>query len=155
MARNPYAILAQKAAARLTLLKDGRPVLVARAWTGREPGPKKAEGDLCTPEGLFRVCWKNPDSDYHLSLALDYPRPEDAEAALAEGLIDAETRARIAAAARAGDIPPWDTPLGGEIFIHGEGTDRPWTLGCIKVADPVIERLFELVPVGTPVDIRP
>jgi len=30
-----------------------------------------------------------------------------------------------------------------------------WTLGCVAVTDPEIDEIWNLVPVGTPVEIRP
>ena len=30
-----------------------------------------------------------------------------------------------------------------------------WTLGCVAVTNPEIEEIWNLVPVGTPVEIRP
>jgi murein L,D-transpeptidase YafK len=30
-----------------------------------------------------------------------------------------------------------------------------WTLGCVALTDPEIDEIWKLVPVGTPVDIRP
>ena len=151
---NAYAIRIDKSAGELTLLEGGRVVMRVPACTGRNPGPKLSEGDLRTPEGNYRICFKNPDSDYHLSLAIDYPGARDAEAAFTRGQIARATLDRILAAHASGEIPPWDTPLGGEIFIHGQGADRDWTLGCVKVSNADIEKLFERVPLGTPVVIR-
>jgi murein L,D-transpeptidase YafK len=150
----PYSILVEKSQGRLTLYKDGQQVLMVPCFTGKNPGSKQAEGDLRTPEGVYRVCDRNDHSDFHLSLGLDYPGIKDAEAAFAEGRIDSATRDAILAAHTAGQTPPWNTPLGGEIYIHGEGTERNWTLGCVKVRNADIERLFAVVPLGTPVDIR-
>jgi murein L,D-transpeptidase YafK len=151
----PYSIIVEKSPGMLTLYKDGERVMSVPCFTGKFQGPKKAEGDLRTPEGVYRVCDRNEKSDFHLSLGLDYPGIKDAEAAFAEGRIDAVTRDAILAAHASGQIPPWNTPLGGEIYIHGEGTERDWTLGCVKVSNADIERLFAVVPLGTPVDIRP
>jgi len=47
------------------------------------------------------------------------------------------------------------TLLDGEIFIHGGGTSRDWTRGCVAVADADIEDLFAAAPAGTPVTITP
>jgi len=47
---------------------------------------------------------------------------------------------------------------GGPIAIHG--TNEPWSIGhaasngCIRVQNPVLERLFRSTPAGTPVLIR-
>jgi len=30
-----------------------------------------------------------------------------------------------------------------------------WTLGCVAVTDDEIDEIWKLVPVGTPVEIRP
>ena len=51
--------------------------------------------------------------------------------------------------------PPWKTALGGEIMIHGGGTDSDWTEGCIAVSDLEAEELFRALPLGTPVEIAP
>ena len=52
-------------------------------------------------------------------------------------------------------MPPQRTRLGGEIYIHGGGTDGDWTRGCIAMADRDIEEIFEAIAVGTPVRIEP
>jgi murein L,D-transpeptidase YafK len=59
----------------------------------------------------------------------------------------------------------WELPRGGDIEIHGLNTTYSWvgglqrqvdwTDGCIAVTNPEIEAIFSLVPVGTPVEIRP
>jgi lipoprotein-anchoring transpeptidase ErfK/SrfK len=52
-------------------------------------------------------------------------------------------------------VPPWDTRLGGEIFIHGHGASRDWTRGCIALDNEDMRELYGLVDVGTPVTILP
>ena len=98
------------------------------------------EGDGRTPEGVFRVDRRNDRSRFHLSLGLDYPRPQD--------------RAR----ARAQGVDP-----GGDIFIHGqpdgiEGRTRllhDWTDGCIAVTNANMDEIWRVVPLGTEVEIVP
>ena len=53
------------------------------------------------------------------------------------------------------EIPPWDTPLGGEIFIHGGGSGSDWTWGCVALDDDDVRELYRAVRVGTPVTIEP
>lgn len=118
-------------------------------------GTKEREGDRRTPEGVYRVCFKNPKSRFHLSLGLDYPNAEDARRALHEGRIAHDDYVAILEAAREGKIPPWKTPLGGEIFIHGEMREGDTTAGCIAVANEVIEDLYRRVSLGTEVEILP
>ena len=51
--------------------------------------------------------------------------------------------------------PPWDTSLGGEIFIHGGGTASDWTWGCVALENDAVRELFDAVPPGTVVSIKP
>ena len=40
-------------------------------------GHKQFEGDGKTPEGQYFISYKNPDSQYHLSLGISYPNEAD------------------------------------------------------------------------------
>lgn len=100
-------------------------------------GHKQFEGDGHTPEGAYVIDRRNPNSLFHLSIGISYPNEAD----------------RAYAAAR-GKSP------GGDIFIHGgprggiDPTDvRDWTAGCIAVTDREIERVYAMVPNGTPIHI--
>ncbi|SDD75483.1 L,D-transpeptidase catalytic domain [Paracoccus isoporae] len=101
-------------------------------------GNKLYEGDGKTPEGLYYVDRRNPNSRYHLSVGIDYPNASDKARALAAGV-----------------------PVGSDIFIHGQGpegrvaTKRDWTAGCIAVTDDEIEEIYAMVQDGTPVVIYP
>jgi murein L,D-transpeptidase YafK len=105
---------------------------------------KLYEGDLRTPTGLYQIVGKRPHPRWRRFLLLDYPNLQD--------------RHRYAQAMDEGRIPRRGhrhAGVGGAIGIHG--TDRPelnardedWTLGCISIANPDVERLADLVPVGT------
>ncbi len=149
-------MLVEKHARRLTVFSDGEPVKRYRVALGGEPeGDKEREGDLRTPEGEFYVCTRNSASKYHRSIGLSYPNEEDAERGLAAGLITKREYRTILDATRHMTRPPWKTALGGEIMIHGGGTDSDWTEGCIAVSDPEVEELFRALPLGTPVEIAP
>jgi hypothetical protein len=59
-----------------------------------------------------------------------------------------------------GAVPPFDTPLGGDIGFHGEGQrwkgesrDLDWTFGCIALTDADLDFLLARAPAGTPVAI--
>jgi murein L,D-transpeptidase YafK len=136
-------VLVEKAARRLTLLSEGKAVRVYDVALGEEPvGPKEREGDGRTPEGLYVIDGRNPQSRYHRSLRISYPGPEDA-----------------ARAAKLGVSP------GGDIMIHGLQNGlgwigalhrtHDWTRGCIAVTNDEIEEIWDLVPDGTPIEIRP
>ncbi|MBI4913069.1 MAG: L,D-transpeptidase family protein [Acidobacteria bacterium] len=116
---------------------------------------KVREGDHLTPEGRFTLCSRNDRSAFHLFLGISYPDAKAAERGFRSGLITAAQRARILRAARQGTCPPWDTPMGGTVGLHGGGTASDWTWGCIALADPHIEELWVACPVGTPVVIAP
>ncbi|MGB0660517.1 MAG: L,D-transpeptidase family protein [Mangrovicoccus sp.] len=97
-------------------------------------GHKERRGDGKTPEGLYMIDRRNPNSRYHLSLGISYPNARD-----------------VALAKEAGLDP------GGDIFIHGESAKREdgrdWTAGCIAVKDKEIEEIYAMVRRGTPIYI--
>lgn len=43
--------------------------------------------------------------------------------------------------------------LGGYVGIHGGGSQRNWTLGCIALENADAERVYEMVNVGDGVQI--
>ena len=123
--------------------------------TGANPGDKEREGDKCTPEGEFYVCVKNPQSKYIVSLGLSYPDIEDAARGLHDGLISKSQHDRIVYAIEREQQPPWDTPLGGEIMIHGCRNGGRGTLGCIALEDDAIRLLYPRIKIGTRVLVKP
>lgn len=133
-------IVIEKSARRMTLYQHGEPVRVYAIALGFAPvGDKIREGDGKTPEGVFRIDRRNPQSSYTLSLGIDYPQAED--------------RARGAA----GGYSP-----GGDIFIHGQPNRLPdaqviagdWTAGCIALSNAQMREVWAVTPVGTEVEIR-
>jgi murein L,D-transpeptidase YafK len=148
-------IVVSKSARQLSLYADGRVVRTYKIVLGANPvDDKLQQGDRATPEGDFYVCVKNPRSNFYLSLGLSYPNIEDAERGLRDKLITRAERDAIVSAIKNRRCPPWDTALGGEIFIHGGGTEDDWTWGCAALANPDIKELFDAVPIGTSVRIE-
>jgi murein L,D-transpeptidase YafK len=76
-------------------------------------GPKRFQGDYQVPEGFYYINEFNPNSNYHLSLGLNYPNASD----------------RILS----DSLRP-----GGEIYIHGSCV----SIGCIPLTDDQIEELY-------------
>jgi lipoprotein-anchoring transpeptidase ErfK/SrfK len=149
-------VVVEKGARRLRLYAGGELVRVRRIALGFEPeGDKVRQGDGRTPEGDYKVCMKNGRSNFYLSLGLTYPNAEDAERGLRDGLITRVQHKSITRALTAGRCPLWNTALGGEIFVHGGGTGRDWTFGCVALENPEIKELFDNLPAGTPVRIAP
>ena len=99
-------------------------------------GHKEIEGDGRTPEGLYHINRRNPNSRFHLSLGISYPNAQDRAKAHAMG----------------------KSP-GGDIFIHGTPSNYlgqdDWTWGCISVTDREIEDIYAMVKTGTLITIRP
>jgi len=149
-------ILIEKSRRLLTLARENEADIEFPIVLGKCPeGRKMREGDFRTPEGEYYICTKNEKSKYHLALGLSYPSPADADAALAREEITCEQHSAILSAHAIRKRPPWNTPLGGFIMIHGGGISSDWTAGCIAMKNEDIETLFSLCPMGTPVKIIP
>jgi murein L,D-transpeptidase YafK len=145
-----------KRSRQLILYSGNRIVKTYRIGLGFSPeGPKARQGDGRTPEGSYYVCSKNSKSQFFLSLGLSYPNESDATRGLKDGLITRPQYQQIIAALRWGGVPLWNTGLGGEIFIHGSGSSTDWTWGCVALENQDIQELFNTIPKGTPVTIRP
>ena len=118
-------------------------------------GTKSREGDGATPEGNYYITHKNPKSNYYLSLGISYPNANDADRGLNAGLIDQPTHQAILKAQQNQSKPPQKTALGGEVFIHGHGSSRDWTWGCVALDDTNMKELFSIIPERTPIQIQP
>ena len=127
----------------LRLLADGEVFRTYQVSLGREPeGDKLWEGDGRTPEGRYVLDFKNENSAFHRSIRVSYPNAQDWREARALG------------------VHP-----GSDIMIHGlkpEFADvgkghlrEDWTEGCIAVTNREMDEIWSLVPVGTPIEIRP
>lgn len=136
-------ILIVKSTRTMTLLSHGKVLKTYKVALGTTPvGAKVKFGDHKTPEGNYRIDEKKAHSQFHLALHISYPNAADRQ------------RAR-----RMGVDP------GGDVEIHGLmpefasigalHTQHDWTDGCIAVTDPEIEEIWNLVPVGTSVEIKP
>ena len=149
-------IVVEKRKRHLSLYWNGKIVRRYRVGLGFTPtGDKRMMGDGRTPEGNFYICQKNPYSRFYLSLGISYPSTEDAGRGLREKLITRDEHDRIIAAITAGTIPPWNTKLGGEVFIHGHGSHKDWTYGCVALDDRHMKELYDAIPEGVPVEIKP
>lgn len=149
-------IVVQKSRRRLSLYAGERLLRTYRVGLGFSPvADKTRAGDGATPEGSFYVFTKNEHSAYYLSLGVSYPNEEDAERGLRDGLITKNQYRQIMRALRTKSTPPQYTALGGLIYIHGNGSSRDWTWGCVALEDADMRELFDAVPKGTPVVIEP
>jgi murein L,D-transpeptidase YafK len=136
-------IVIRKAAREMVLLSHGNVLRSYKVALGKNPvGPKTRQGDMRTPEGLYTIDGRYAKSQYHRALHISY-----------------QNAAQRAQARKLGVDP------GGDIMIHGLPNGQgyigkahlqsDWTWGCIAVTDEEIEEIWDLVPNGTPVEIKP
>jgi murein L,D-transpeptidase YafK len=136
-------ILVVKSQHSMTLLANGKVLKTYKVALGRGTGKaKQREGDHETPEGHYIIDSRNAHSHFHRALHISYPNIDDRKRAQAAG------------------VSP-----GGQIMIHGIQNglgwigslqhEIDWTDGCIAVTDAEIEEVWNLVPIGTRIEIRP
>jgi murein L,D-transpeptidase YafK len=136
-------IVVEKSARRLSMFQGGNQIKTYRIALGASPvGAKREEGDMKTPEGIYKIDGRNPQSSFHLALHISYPSDEDNKRAAAHGV-----------------------SAGSDIMIHGIQNGRgwigafhrwnDWTAGCIAVTDEEIDELWRVTPDGTTIEIRP
>lgn len=148
-------IVVSKSKRTLHLYSAGRVVGTYRVALGLSPIEDKIRArDRRTPEGEFFIYIKNAHSQFYLSLGISYPNQQHAERGLRDGLISRRQYEQIVGALKGKRAPLQNTRLGGEIFIHGNGSRTDWTWGCVALDDKDVRELFDVVPVGTPVTIE-
>jgi len=149
-------IVVKKSQRQLLLFSGDQLVRTYKIGLGLNPlGDKVREGDRRTPEGEFYIFDKNTNSQFYLSLGISYPNAAHAERGLRDGLITRAQYGQIMSALKAKKGPPQNTPLGGEIYIHGHGAESDWTWGCVALENDDIRELFDAVKIGTAVTIEP
>ena len=150
---NPRIVI-KKSRRLLELYSEGRVIKTYRVGLGLSPVEDKIRaGDRRTPEGDFYICLKNAHSQFYLSLQLSYPNEKHAARGLRDGLITRAQYSQTVNAINRKRVPPQNTRLGGQLFIHGNGSQTDWTWGCVALDDTHIRELFDRVPIGTPVSI--
>jgi murein L,D-transpeptidase YafK len=136
-------VLVRKGERKLYLMRGEDVLRTYKVALGARPeGHKQFEGDYRTPEGSYRLTRRNPNSEYFLSIQIDYPNDRD-----------------VARARRQGVKP------GGAIMIHGQpNTPRKprdyyanvdWTEGCIAVSNSDMVEIWLMTPPDTPIEIQP
>jgi murein L,D-transpeptidase YafK len=137
-------VLVKKREQKLYLYSEDQVVKSYKIAMGKQPkGQKLKEGDSRTPEGLYTLDWRNPNSKFFRSIHVSYPNV-------------VQTRS-----AREAGVDP-----GGEIMIHGQPNDwserikltfsyQNWTEGCIALENQDMIEVWDLVRDGTPIKIDP
>lgn len=142
-----YAVIVRKEERTLTVYRKTHQVKVYPIVLGiASSGPKVYQGDLRTPEGVYRISAKRQHARWSRFMLLSYPNDDD--------------RNRYAMALGEGRVPIIDgraPGIGSAVGIHG--TDREdsnvrgddWTFGCVSLLNPHVDELYDTVPLGTPV----
>src|SRR5690348_14824514 len=120
-------IVIEKQNRTLSLMDGAKTLKTYKVALGGQPvGAKDRQGDHKTPEGIYSVDAKNPNSQFYKALHISYPSQTDRENARKIG------------------VRP-----GGDLEIHGLGTKwgwvgakhrlTDWTDGCIAVTNEEID----------------
>jgi len=136
-------VLVVKSQHRLYLLNGNQTIATFSVALGRGGrGPKRREGDGLTPEGLYTIDSHNSHSAFFRALHISYPNAQDR------------------ANARSLGASP-----GGSVMVHGLSPRAAWigriqrwadwTNGCVALSDPEMQRVYDAVRDGTPIEIRP
>ena len=138
------SIVIEKGARRLTLFVGDSAARTYRVALGNNPvGPKRVQGDGRTPEGLYVIDRRNPQSKYYRSLHISYPNAVDRWLANEQGLT-----------------------AGGEVMVHGlsptfatqygaEHVKWDWTEGCVALTNAQMDEMWNAVADGTKIRIKP
>ena len=136
-------VVVYKSQRKMQLLKNGQVIRTYKIALGDNPkGHKQQEGDEKTPEGKYKLDWRNPNSAYHKSIHISYPNQQDKARAKKQG------------------VSP-----GGDIMIHGlpkhaagigaRHALSDWTNGCIAITNEEMDEVWTLVRNGTEIEILP
>jgi len=137
-------VVVEKEKRKLHLFREGASFRSFDIALGMYPvGDKLTEGDQKTPEGIYSLDMRNPDSDFFLSIHISYPDPVDWRQASEAG---------------------YDSP-GSAIMIHGQPNSptysetyyrtQDWTNGCIAVSNSDMIDIWLMTGENTPIEIKP
>lgn len=135
-------VVIDKSDRRIYLYNGNRVIATYHIALGSNPiGAKHIQGDKKTPEGNYTLDYKKSDSSYYKAIHISYPSKKDIEYAKSIG----------------------KNP-GGLIMIHGQpngwGWLSPilqrfnWTSGCIAVSNEDMDKIWSMIKLGTPIEIR-
>jgi murein L,D-transpeptidase YafK len=136
-------IVVEKSNNELKVYSKGKYIKSYRVSFGFKPiGHKQFEGDGKTPEGIYTINDKNPNSGFHLNLGISYPNEQDTEFA------------RLQNKSPGGDIKihGLKNRFGWVGNLHRLGN---WTNGCIAVNNSEMEELYDHVEIGATIEIKP
>lgn len=135
-------ILVEKSKRRMLLYCGNNVVKTYKIALGKNPiGHKEKQGDFKTPEGIYKITGKNPQSQFYKSLRISYPNQQDI------------------VCAKKNCVNP-----GGDIMVHGLSkksawigkahANMDWTHGCIAVSNEEIDEIYNLTKIGATIEIK-
>lgn len=127
----------------LTLFSQRKLLRTYKVALGSSPGgAKEQEGDHKTPEGRYILDRRNGKSRFYKAIHVSYPNEQD------------KTKASERGVSPGGDIMVHGLPNGFG-WLGATHRAQDWTDGCIAVTNAEMDEIWELVPDGTPIEIRP
>lgn len=137
----PVILLVQKQSRKLTVFKGTTPLKTYPIVMGANyKKDKLCQGDMCTPEGVYKMVAKYPHQRWDKFVLLNYPNNQN--------------WLKFSQAKKKGLIPP-DAKIGGEIGIHGTSDELKnvqgvnWTLGCISLRNKHLDEIYPLINEAT------
>jgi len=136
-------VVVQKSARRLELYRGSELLKAYPVSLGRHPvGKKEQQGDGRTPEGEYRLDYRNANSSFYRALHISYPQADDVASARVRG-----------------------ADPGGLVMVHGIKNGLgwlgrlhrmvDWTDGCVAVTDREMDEIWRAVPDGTKIVLQP
>ena len=164
-ADTPAEIVVDRSEQRLMIKKNGNVMRSFDAAFGS--GGRKAKqkrGDRLTPNGVYKITDIRDSDRFHLFIEINYPSVRDAMRGLKAEIINRKQYNAILDAHIYRKRPPQNTPLGGQLGIHGIGNETKdkieiheiadWTQGCIALRNHEVDALLSYIEIGTTVTIQ-
>lgn len=141
--------------------KKGKIVKEFSVMLGREPvGAKQRQGDNKTPEGIYLLDYKNPNSKFYKSIHVNYPNKKDLLNAKIKGIRDPGNNIMIHGLPNDfGEHMLLLRTLGleslADALIRQALPFIDWTQGCIAVVDKDMDVIYQIVNTPMPFFIYP
>ena len=139
-------VIVKKSTHMLYLSQGGEIFQKYHVTLGQNPfGTKEMEGDMKTPEGVYRLDWRQESNQYYKSLHISYPNSKE------------KAHAKELGVSAGGMIMIHGTPLAWSLSPYGDWMNVliDWTEGCIAMSNDDIEEVWEQTENGTIIVIVP
>ena len=139
-------VIVKKSTRMLYLSNGGEIYKKYHVSLGQVPvGAKEIEGDMKTPEGVYRLDWRQESAQYYKSLHVSYPNTTE------------RSHAKELGTNAGGMIMIHGTPPSWSLSPYGDWMNVlvDWTQGCIAMSNDDMEEVWEQTTNGTIVVIVP